>query len=314
MINKNAKILIPGAAGLVGQNLIIMLKENGYNNLIAIDKHKANIKILRKIHPDINIFEADLSENGDWEKEFKDGKIIIMLQAQIGASTVEPFLKNNIESTKKILGSAKKYKIPYIIHISSSVVISVADDNYTNTKKAQEQLVTSSGIPSCVLRPPLMFGWFDRKHLGWLSRFMEKVPVYPIPGNGRFLRQPLYVRDLCKVIIKCIEKMPKNKIYNIIGRENINYIDIVRMVKRVKNLKIIILKIPYVIFYLLLKIYALFINNPPFTADQLKALTAGDKFEVFNWWDEFDIVPTEIQAAMEETFNHPEYSKYILEF
>jgi len=31
-----------------------------------------------------------------------------------------------------------------------------------------------------------MFGWFDRKHLGWLSRFMKKVPVFPIPGHGHY--------------------------------------------------------------------------------------------------------------------------------
>ena len=45
-----------------------------------------------------------------------------------------------------------------------------------------------------------MFGWFDRKHLGWLARFMQRAPVFPIPGDGRYLRQPLYVGDLCNVI------------------------------------------------------------------------------------------------------------------
>jgi hypothetical protein len=47
-----------------------------------------------------------------------------------------------------------------------------------------------------------MFGWFDRKHLGWLSRFMKKVPVFPIPGHGRYMRQPLYGgRDFANIII-----------------------------------------------------------------------------------------------------------------
>jgi len=39
-----------------------------------------------------------------------------------------------------------------------------------------------------VLRPTLMFGWFDRKHVGWLKRFMERMPVFPIPGDGRMWR------------------------------------------------------------------------------------------------------------------------------
>ena len=58
-------------------------------------------------------------------------------------------------------------------------------------------IVLASGLPCTVLRPTLMFGWFDRKHLGWLARFMRKVPVFPIPDEGRYLRQPLYVGDFC---------------------------------------------------------------------------------------------------------------------
>ena len=74
----------------------------------------------------------------------------------------------------------KKFKIKQMVHISSSVVESIADDFYTKTKIEQEKIVVDSGIICPILRPTLMFGWFDRKHLGWLSRFMRKVPVFPI--------------------------------------------------------------------------------------------------------------------------------------
>ena len=61
-MNTDIKIIIPGAAGLVGQNLIIALKDKGYNNIVAIDKHSENTEILRKLHPDINVIAADISE------------------------------------------------------------------------------------------------------------------------------------------------------------------------------------------------------------------------------------------------------------
>ena len=41
---------------------------------------------------------------------------------------------------------------------------------------------------SIILRPTLMFGWFDRKHLGWLSNLMVSFPLFPIPGKGQFIR------------------------------------------------------------------------------------------------------------------------------
>ena len=79
----------------------------------------------------------------------------------------------------------------------------------------------ASGIPHCVLRPTLMFGWFDPKHLGWLSRFMEKMPIFPIPGHGKYMRQPLYNKDFCKVIVHCMETQPNGDIYDIVGDQKL---------------------------------------------------------------------------------------------
>ena len=313
-MDKNLKIILPGGAGLVGQNLVAHLKNRGYNNLVVIDKHHANLDILRQLHPDIIADESDLSARGDWEALFDGADIVIMLQAQIGDLKPEPFIRNNVTSTENVLDVCKQRNIGYIVHISSSVVESVANDLYTNTKKQQEQLVLDSGIDHVVLRPTLMFGWFDRKHLGWLSRFMKKVPVFPIPGHGRYMRQPLYVGDFCSIIVSCIEMHITGKVYNITGFEKIDYIDIIRQIKKSTGSKALILNIPYFVFYLLLKIWALFDKNPPFTADQLQALVAHDEFEVIDWPDIFKVEPTPFNKAIDETFNHPAYSKIVLEF
>ena len=313
-MNADKKIIIPGAAGLVGQNLIIALKEIGCKNIVAFDKHSANIEILRKLHPDIEVIEADISEPGVWQTACKDGDVVVMLQAQIGSKESAPFVRNNIESTRLMLETMKTYKIPYVVHISSSVVESVADDDYTKTKKEQEKQVAESGLDYCILRPTLMFGWFDRKHLGWLSRFMQKIPVFPIPGNGRYMRQPLYVRDFCNIIVSCMENEPKGEVYNITGRENVDYVDIIRTIRDTIRARTLIIHIPYWLFWVLLKIYAVFDKDPPFTADQLKALVAGDEFEVIPWWDIFHVTPTPFKKAIEETFTDPTYSRLTLKF
>ncbi|MGD9386387.1 MAG: NAD-dependent epimerase/dehydratase family protein, partial [Thioalkalispiraceae bacterium] len=208
------RVIIPGAAGLVGQNLIIQLKEAGYTDIVAIDKHPTNTSILKRLHPDITVLESDLVHSDDWLQYFSADAVLIMLQAQIGSKAADDFVKNNIASTSRVLERAKQVGIKYIVHISSSVVESVADDHYTDTKKKQEALVVESGIPFCILRPTLMFGWFDRKHLGWLSRFMVKVPVFPIPGSGKYMRQPLYVLDFCRIIVAAIKKRPDCEIFN----------------------------------------------------------------------------------------------------
>lgn len=44
MVDKNDKIVLTGAAGLVGQNLIVEMKQQGYTRLVAIDKHAHNLR------------------------------------------------------------------------------------------------------------------------------------------------------------------------------------------------------------------------------------------------------------------------------
>jgi len=308
------RIIIPGAAGLVGQNLIIQLKEAGYTDIVAIDKHPTNTPILKKLHPDITVIQSNLAKDTDWHSTFTQDAIVVMLQAQIGSKDADEFVLNNIVSTEKVLARAKEVGLKYIVHISSSVVESVADDNYTDTKKQQEALVAQSGIPHCILRPTLMFGWFDRKHLGWLSRFMNRIPVFPIPGSGKYMRQPLYVLDFCRIIVSAIKKRPENQTYNITGREEVDYIDIICEIKKATRSKTWIINIPYWLFWVLLKTYGLFSANPPFTTAQLKALLGGDEFELIPWWEIFEVESTIFEQAIDETFNHPDYSKVILDF
>jgi nucleoside-diphosphate-sugar epimerase len=308
------KILLPGGAGLVGQNLVARLKLAGNHEIVVLDKHRNNLKILKSLHPDIVAIEADLSQSGNWEYEFRSADVLVMLQAQIGGLYYGDFERNNITSTELILDLIKKYKIPKLIHISSSVVVSVANDFYSISKRLQEDLVLNSGIPCPIFRPTLMYGWFDRKHLGWLAKFMRKSPIFPIPGDGRFMRQPLYAGDFCDIIISSIHKPNINGIFNISGHEKIDYIDMIRMLKKVLHSKTWIVKIPYGLFHRLLTVWAFFDKNPPFTAQQLEALVGKDEFEMIDWPSIFGVSFTPLAVALKEVHGDPRYSSIVLEF
>jgi nucleoside-diphosphate-sugar epimerase len=312
MIDKNAKIVLTGAAGLVGQNLLVELEAQGYTRLVAIDKHQYNLRILQRLHPDVETVLADLAEAGDWEERFADAACVVQLHAQITGKYPQLFDRNNLDATRRVLDAARAHGVPYLVHISSSVVNSVADDDYTRTKKAQERLVVDSGIAHCILRPTLMFGWFDPKHLGWLSRFMARTPLFPIPGDGRYMRQPLYERDFCRCIVKCIENRPDGTVYDICGDTRIDYIDIIRTIKRAKRLRTLIVPIPFALFRGLLRLYALFSGKPPFTAAQLDALAAGDEFHGVDTRAAFGVAQTPFEEAVRESYCDRAYSRIVL--
>lgn len=307
------KIVVTGAAGLVGQNLVVMLRESGYTDVVAIDKQSANLALMARLNPGVVTVAADLAQPGPWTQHFAGTDVAVLLHAQIGGKFAEVFERNNLLATRRVLQAIRDQAVPFAVHVSSSVVNSVADDCYTNTKKAQEKMVLESGIACCVLRPTLMYGWFDPKHFGWLARFMERAPVFPVPGHGRYMRQPLYERDFCRAIQWCIEHRPAGEVYDLVGNERIDYIDIIRAIRDVKGLRTPIVRLPYGLFDAMLRIYALFSRRPPFTSAQLKALTAGDHFTGVDIERTFGFKPTPFAEGIRETFCHPVYSKHAVE-
>lgn len=312
-IGKDSRLVVTGAAGLVGQNLVLLLREAGYGQILAIDKQPANLRLLGRLNPGVRCVEADLAQPGEWAELFRGAAVAVVLRAQITGKTAEPFERNNLRASERVFAAIAQAKVPFTVHISSSVVNSVANDDYTNTKKAQEKMFLESGLPGCVLRPTLMYGWFDPKHFGWLARFMERAPAFPVPGHGRYMRQPLYERDFCRAILWCVEHRPDGKIYDLVGNERIDYIDIIRAIKQVKGLKTPIVRIPYALFDALLRLYAVFSDKPPFTSSQLKALTAGDDFSGVDIEKTFGFRPTPFAEGIRETFCHPVYSRHVVE-
>jgi nucleoside-diphosphate-sugar epimerase len=307
------RILVTGAAGLVGQNLIAQLARTGKFELVAVDKHPQNTAVLQGLHPELQVITADLAEPGEWEDVAAGCDAVVMLQAQIGGLDPEAFRRNNILATERVLAAAARGKRAYVAHVSSSVVNSQACDLYTESKKAQEAIVAQCGLPHVILRPTLMFGWFDRKHLGWLARFMRRAPVFPIPGDGRYLRQPLYAGDFASIIGACLQERREGT-FNISGQERIDYIDLIRQIRDIDGSRTPIVRIPVWLFSILLKTYALFDRNPPFTTAQLKALRTPDVFEVIDWPGIFGVRATPLREALSATLKDPAYADVELTF
>jgi hypothetical protein len=96
--------------------------------------------------------------------------------------------------------------------------------------------------------------------------------------------------------------------------ERIDYIDLIRLLKQATGAKARIIKLPYRLFWLLLKINSLWDKNPPFTANQLEALVTPDVFEVIDWPAIFNVHSTPLKDALTSTFQDPVYSRVALDF
>src|SRR5258708_7166604 len=146
MVQDRRPIVITGAAGLVGQNLIPRLKARHAGPLIAIDKHPANTKTLARLHPDIRLIEADLSHARAWAHT----------PAQRGARGGTPFPANRGRAPRRVRAAARAGGVKYLVHVGSWVAAPQARVFYPETKKAQGARAGASAFPACILRPTLM--------------------------------------------------------------------------------------------------------------------------------------------------------------
>lgn len=301
------KIIITGAAGFIGLNLVTLIDTKKYE-IIAIDKNEKDLGLVKEICPKVKIVRADLKNLEEkWSKYFKGASCVIQLQAQISSPDKEEFLKNNIKSVSNVLAACEKYKIKNLTHISTAGVISVVQDYYSTTKAAGEKLVRTSKIPHTVLRPPMLYGCFEKKHIGYLAEVLDRTPLLPIPGNGKYIRQPIYAKDFCKVILKLIETKPERQVYNIIGKEKIYFIDTLKNLIKAKKQKRILLTTPIPIFLLMLRLYTLITGKKPYHESQLKALMSGDIFASDDWEKKFNVKYTPFKEGIKETINSKYY-------
>src|SRR5579884_2643331 len=149
MTKKGTKktILVTGASGFVGRNLVPYLLDKGYS-VIALDK----AKIDRDRNSRLKVITADLSKPGKWQEQIKDADILVHLAAQISSKNPGDFDKNNVAATVNLVDALKNSQVKKIIHFSSAAVTSIRKDKYASTKETQEKLIKKSGKNYVMLR------------------------------------------------------------------------------------------------------------------------------------------------------------------
>ena len=275
------KVLVTGGAGFIGSNLVERLLLRGdsvilFDNLSRCGVEK-NISWLKKTCKTnkLKIVKADIRNFSKVLEMVKGVDVIFHLAAQVAvtssvANPREDF-EINLLGTLNVLEAARcQKKKPIVIYSSTNKVygkLSLKDEKIGNgiketqpldfyspygvSKGASDQYVHDYariyGLPTVVFRQSCVYGQHQMgmEDQGWLAHFVISVlkgKTINIFGDGKQIRDLLYVDDLIDAYLLAVEKIEKvrGEIFNIGGgRANaISIIDAIKLIEKKTGRKV----------------------------------------------------------------------------
>jgi uncharacterized protein YbjT (DUF2867 family) len=146
-----------------------------------------------------------------------------------------------VENTKRLIDAARRAGVRRIVH--TSIANPTASSlSYYRGKAELEDAVRSSGLSYAIVRPTLLFGEGDVliNNIAWLLRHL---PIFAIPGDGRYRLQPMYVKDHANLVVE-VGTQPANVVVDSAGPEIFTFDELVHLLRRVMNLRTLVLHLP----------------------------------------------------------------------
>lgn len=267
-------LLVTGGAGFIGSNFIVYIlnKYRGYR-VINLDKltYAGNLKNLAVIENDkrYKFIQGDICDKELVEKIFKkydiDFVVNFAAESHVDRSILEPeiFVKTNVLGTANLLNTAKKYwekgegfeEGKVFLQISTDEVYGSLGDTgcfrettpldphspYSSSKASADMIVKSYydtyRIPINITRCSNNYGpnQHPEKMIPlMINNAINKKPL-PVYGDGRNIRDWLYVEDHCSAVDAVLHDGARGEVYNIGGNNEKPNIEVVKTVIKYLN-------------------------------------------------------------------------------
>src|SRR3990172_1102163 len=122
-----------------------------------------------------------------------------------------------IAESTVLIGAAREAGVRRLVHISVVGAEPLGPTPYVRAKGVLEGIVRSSGLDWSIVRPTLTYGPNDIlvNNLAWALR---RLPVYGLPGAGRYPIQPVHVDDVARICIEDADA-PAGRVLDAAGPE-----------------------------------------------------------------------------------------------
>ncbi len=256
-------IFITGGAGFIGSNFVkFVLKKYDYK-VINYDKltYAGNLENLIDIekHPNYKFVKGDICDKDFAEKIIKENNVDTIVnfaaESHVDRSILgaKEFIVTNVLGTQTLLDITKNLGIEKYLQVSTDEVYGSLPEDKKELKFTENTPITTNSpysaskasadllcnayyhthkLPVLVTRCSNNYGpyQFPEKLIPlMIAKALdgEKLPVY---GDGKNVRDWLYVEDHCSAICEVLHKGKIGEVYNIGGNNEWYNIDIVRII------------------------------------------------------------------------------------
>lgn len=259
------KMLVTGGAGFIGSNFIrYVLDKHKEYEIINLDKltyagNKENLKGIEK-DPRYKFIKGDICDKklvGSILSRKISALVNFAAQTHVDRSIKDasPFIKTNVEGVRVLLEAARKSRVKKFIQISTDETYGdirrgfskegdplFPNSPYAASKAAADMLCRAyyhtRKVPVIIVRSSNNLGSYqypEKVAPLFITNLIEgkKLPLY---GDGKNIRDWLYVEDNCRGIDFILRKGKVGEIYNIGGGNQIRNIDLAEAILKEFNL------------------------------------------------------------------------------
>ena len=237
------RIIILGAAGFIGTNLVIELAKNKDNEITVVDRDRLYFKTIENLNiPNLTMVESDLSMDTDYESLIDGQELVYHLVSTTVPTTsnqhISEELKANVVLSANLLEACVKKKVSKVVFISSGGTVYGKESKCPLNEKTPTNPITSYGIQKIsiekllylynymygldyrIIRLANPYGPYQRPNgvLGAVTTFTykalkgEEIQVY---GDGSVVRDFIYIDDAIRGIQKIVNGSDRHHTFNL---------------------------------------------------------------------------------------------------
>jgi dTDP-glucose 4,6-dehydratase len=257
------KFLVTGGAGFIGSNYIrYLLRKRHDVEIINLDKltYAGNLDNLREFekNPRYRFVQGDICDEALVNQLTAEVEAVVNFAAEshvdrsIGAP--DDFIRTDVFGAFVLLEAARKHKIKKFIQISTDEVYGsilngsfketdalMPSSPYSASKAGADRLAYSYfvtyGVPVIITRCSNNFGPFQypEKLIPLFVTNALENKALPIYGDGKNVRDWIYVEDHCDAIDFILEHGKNGEVYNIGGGNERNNLEITEIILAALN-------------------------------------------------------------------------------